>query len=197
MTIHVADTTAIILAGGMGRRMDSQNKGLLTLKDKTLINYVVETLRPQVRNIIISANADIDEYEKTGFAVVQDQFSESLGPLAGIASALETVTTTYAVITPCDSPFIPLQFVSRMAETYKASNADVCIVNDGERIQPLFMFLKTEMTASLKHSLAQSQRKVFAWLNSVSTIEVDFSDFPGAFININTPEDLKIAEKHA
>ncbi|MDH5218209.1 MAG: molybdenum cofactor guanylyltransferase [Gammaproteobacteria bacterium] len=196
MTIHVADTTAIILAGGMGRRMDSLNKGLITLKNKSLINYVIETLTPQVSDIIISANADINEYRKTGFAVVQDQFSESLGPLAGIASALELVTSTYAVITPCDSPFIPPQFVSRMAQVYQNSNADVCIVNDGERAQPLFMFLKTEMKTSLLHSLEQSQRKVFAWLNSVSTIEVDFSDFPGAFININTPQDLITAEKH-
>lgn len=197
MTIHVADTTAIILAGGMGRRMELQNKGLLMLKNKSLVTHVIETLTPQVSNIIISANADIDEYKKTGFAVIQDQFSESLGPLAGIASALETVTTTYAVIAPCDSPFIPPQFVSRMAAMYQANNADVCIVNDGERVQPLFMFLKTEMKASLRHSLEQSQRKVFAWLNSVSAIEVDFSDSPGAFININTPEDLEIAEKYA
>ena len=195
MTNIIADTTAIILAGGMGRRMDSKNKGLLALKGKLLISHVIDILAPQVENIIISANADIEQYEKTGFPVITDNFTESLGPLAGITSALSLVETKYAVITPCDSPFIPKDFVARMVEVYEKNNADVCIVNDGERLQPLCMFLRTELKSSLESALEQSQRKVFAWLKSVNTVEVDFSGSPMSFININTLEDLQLAER--
>lgn len=192
----VNDTTAIILAGGKGRRMQAANKGLVKLGDKPLIGHVIERIKKQVAHIIISANADIPQYASFGYPVISDDLSEFQGPLAGIHSALKATTTRYAIIMPCDSPFIPEDFVVRMAQGYQASKAEVSIVNDGERTQPLFMFLETSQKSALEKTLKQGTRKVYSWLKSMKSSEIDFSDRPRAFININTPEELVVAGKN-
>ena len=54
--------TAVILAGGRAQRMGGQDKGLLPVYGKPMIEYVIEALRSQVGQIIISANRNLDRY---------------------------------------------------------------------------------------------------------------------------------------
>jgi molybdenum cofactor guanylyltransferase len=191
----IKDTTAIILAGGKGRRMNESNKGLMLFGKKPLIAHVIARIKPQVADILISANAEIAQYQSFGYPVISDQLMEFQGPLAGIESALKSARTKYAVVLPCDSPFIPMDFVQRMARDYVASKADVVIVHDGKRTQPLFMFLPVELKHSLEKSLRQGVRKVYSWLEGLKIHAIDYSDQTEAFININTPNDLKQAEE--
>ncbi|MEZ0273190.1 MAG: NTP transferase domain-containing protein, partial [Methylophilaceae bacterium] len=74
--------TGIILAGGMGRRMGGVDKGLVPFQGKPLVTHVLERLRPQVDEILVNANREIDTYAKFGYPVVPDAIGGFAGPLA-------------------------------------------------------------------------------------------------------------------
>ena len=48
--------TGLVLAGGMGRRMDSRDKGLVKFRGKAMAAHVIERLAPQVDSLILNAN---------------------------------------------------------------------------------------------------------------------------------------------
>ena len=58
--------TGLILAGGMGRRMDSRDKGLVEFRGKPMVAHVIERLAPQVDSLIINANRSLAEYGAFG-----------------------------------------------------------------------------------------------------------------------------------
>ena len=66
------EVTAVILAGGRAQWMGEQDKGLLQVLGKPMIEYIIEILQPQVGQIIISANHNPESYQQYGFPVVPD-----------------------------------------------------------------------------------------------------------------------------
>jgi len=100
------EITVVILAGGRGRRMDAQDKGLVVLYGQPLIEYVIKAISPQNSNILINANQNIEQYQHYGYPVVSDQITGFQGPLAGVATAMERVKTPYILTLPCDAPFV-------------------------------------------------------------------------------------------
>lgn len=186
--------TGVILAGGLARRMNGVDKALLQLSGNTLIRHISNILEPQVDQLIINANRNLDTYKNLGYTVLSDIIEGYAGPLAGIATALQSVTTTHILIVPCDSPFIYQDLVSRFSKAYIETNADICVAHDGKRLQPVFALIKKETLPSLLKYLADDQHKIDTWYNQQNMATVDFSDQKETFININTPEDLEKAE---
>ncbi len=186
--------TGIILAGGLARRMGGIDKALLSLSGTILIRHILDILKPQVDHIVINANRNHDQYEKLGHTVLSDTISGYVGPLAGMATALQFVSTSHILVVPCDSPFLEGNLVARFVETHESSKADICVAYDGNRVQPVFALIKSNLLSSLKAYLANGHRKIDTWYNEHTVAHVDFSDHPEMFININTPEDLETAE---
>ena len=62
-TIYNENVTGIILAGGKARRMRGQDKGLIEINGKMMIQYVLDALKTQVKGILINANRNVSEYE--------------------------------------------------------------------------------------------------------------------------------------
>ncbi|WP_240761795.1 NTP transferase domain-containing protein [Nitrosococcus wardiae] len=67
--------TGVILAGGRARRMGEQDKGLITLRGKPLIEYSLTRLKPQVAKLVINANRNIERYQTYGYPVITDKIS--------------------------------------------------------------------------------------------------------------------------
>src|SRR5690554_286709 len=82
-------TTGLILAGGQARRMGNVDKGLQKLSNRPLIEWVLEALQPQVTELMINANRNLEDYHRYGYPVLSDQLSGYHGPLAGIATGLQ------------------------------------------------------------------------------------------------------------
>lgn len=192
MATKFDNITAIILAGGQGRRMNMQDKGLIQIGNDTLVSRLIKTLSPQVNEIIINANRNLDQYRNMGLKIVSDERQDFQGPLSGIASTIKQVTTELVLIVPCDSPFIPQDLIDVLT-TKMTNEIDIVVVNDGERLQPLFMLARKSIGDSLEQYLEEGGRKVQQWLSTQSYISADFSSQHNAFFNINTPDDLNIA----
>ena len=193
--ITINDITGVILAGGQARRMGGQDKGLIQLSNRPMIQHVIDRISPQVNSLIINANRNQAEYESFGYPVISDELNGFCGPLAGFSSALDNISTNYLVTTPCDSPFIPKDMVIRLYNAMDQNNADISVVQTNNRLQPVFCLLKKSLLSSLNSFLELGERKIDKWFVLHNMIAVDFSDESSAFNNINTQDDLSKAEQ--
>jgi molybdopterin-guanine dinucleotide biosynthesis protein A len=183
--------TGVILSGGVARRMGCIDKGLVNINGKPMIEYMINKLEPQVSAIMINANRNEIAYQRYGFPVVADDYTGFNGPLAGMASCLRRVETEYMVTVPCDCPLIPVDLVARLYRDLVAKQADISVVNDGNRIHPVLVMLKKDMLDSMLAYMNEGRRKVDTWLSQHALAETDFSDEADAFYNINNMEDIE------
>jgi molybdenum cofactor guanylyltransferase len=186
--------TGIILAGGRARRMGGQDKGLIQLARKPMIEYVINAIDPQVDAIIINANRNQADYEKYGFPVVADQIEGYCGPLAGMASGLQAAKTPFVVTVPCDSPLIPDDLVQKLFSTLQDKDAEICTPLSNGRLQPVFTLMKSELLPSMLDFLNNGERKIDKWFEKHRLAIADFSEQPETFININSAEELAAIE---
>ena len=183
------NVTGIVLAGGKGTRMGSVDKGLQPLRGKPMVEWVRERLRPQVAEVVINANQNVQVYEQYGHRVVSDQIGGFAGPLAGLHAGLKAATHPLVVTVPCDSPFLPADLVARLEKNL--SGCDLAVAKTGNQAHPVFALMRREVRESLEAFLAQGGRKIDAWYAALKVVEVQFDDEADAFRNINTLEELR------
>ncbi len=186
--------SAVVLAGGAGRRMGGQDKGLLEFDGRPLIEYVLEVLQPRVQQLLISANRNLDTYRRYGVTVVSDAQSGYQGPLAGVASALPHCQGEYLLSVPCDCPFLPAALPSRLLAALEETDSDASIATYQRRAQPVFALLRPRLLPALRRYLASGERKAENFYQEQKLARVDCSDWPEAFFNLNTPADWQQAK---
>ena len=194
--IKANEITGVILAGGRAKRMGGQDKGLIKVNGQTMTELIIEKLLPQTTHLMINANRHLEQYKKFNLPVISDDNStEFNGPLAGMLSALKNCSTKYILSIPCDSPFFPTDLASRLLSALINADADISVVHDGNRMQPVFALIKTELANSLQDFLDKGDRKIDLWYKQHHTVQVDFSDYSEISLNINTPEELQNLEQ--
>jgi molybdenum cofactor guanylyltransferase len=189
MKIELDDITAVILAGGQGRRMGGQDKGLLEIDGRPLAAILIEQLERQGVDIVINANRNHERYRQFGYPVISDQLQDYQGPLAGFASAMTAVDSAWILTLPCDGPLLADDYVARFIEACEREQAPVLVADDGERLQPVHALIRTDLLPSLNRFLDSGDRKIDRWYAQHDFARVDFSDCADMFRNINTPDD--------
>ena len=187
--------TGVILAGGLARRMQQQDKGLILFNNRPMVSYAINAMVQVADEVLINANRSQQEYQQLGYPVFADETQDFSGPLAGIYTAMTKTRSPVILVMPCDSPLMKASHLQKLLDTLEALDADIAVAFDGERLQPVFLALNTSLKDSLKDYLAQGQRKIDRWLQQHKLVKVDFSDNKEVFKNINTPEDLKALEE--
>ena len=186
--------TGVILAGGQARRMNHQDKGLVCYQGRPLVDYAIAALAPLVHETLINANRHYEQYQQFGLPVVADQTDSFDGPLAGILTAMIHSDADVLLIVPCDAPLITTVHLQKLLTVRAELNADIAVAFDGERLHPVFLAIHTRLKTSLQNYLASGDRKVQRWLTQHNTVQVDFSDSPEIFTNINTLAELSLLE---
>lgn len=194
--IDKTEITGLILAGGKGSRMGGKDKGLVLLRGKPLVEYVLETLQAQCDQVVMSVNRNEERYAQYGCRLVRDADNSFPGPLAGIAAALKIIDTRFMVVAPCDSPYLPSDYVSRLAAGLAANpGSRVAAARTNGREQSVFMMIEKKALSDVRQALENGQFAVHRWLNeTMHAVWVDFEDEHG-FENMNRPEDLQQAEQ--
>ena len=185
--------TGLVLAGGQGSRFGGQDKGLIELRGRPLIEHVLSRLAPQVGRVLINANRNIESYAGYGYEVISDTHAGYQGPLAGIASGLHAATSEYLLCVPCDSPLLLTNLAERLYASCTQRGARIAIADDGQRMHPVFALIECALQDSLEDFLAGGERKIIRWMSGHQMITVDFSDAADSFSNINTEDDLDSA----
>jgi molybdopterin-guanine dinucleotide biosynthesis protein A len=188
--------TAVILAGGEGRRMGGEDKGLIEISGRRMVEHVLARIVPQVGRVIINANRNRTSYARLGHSVFSDELNDFQGPLAGVATALAQIDTPFLLTLPCDSPAPPEDLAARLYRALETQQADIAVAHDGQRLHPVFALLRRELLPSLRDYLAAGDRKIDLWFERHHSIAVDFADEAEAFLNVNSPADRTDLERH-
>ena len=185
--------SGLILAGGRGTRMGSIDKGLQIFRGMPMVQHVAMRLLPQVTHLMINANRNLAEYEAICTPVWPDAMLDFAGPLAGLQTGLMHCDTPLLVSAPCDSPFVPVDLVSRLHHRLLEKQADLAVAVTGSADQPqshpVFCLAKTSLLPHLTDYLQHGGRKFNAWYATLSVAHVHFDD-EAAFRNINTLDEL-------
>lgn len=195
MTERTKTAGALILAGGLARRMGGQDKGLVVLAGAPMVSYALCTIQPLVEHCVINANRHLDVYDQFGVPVIKDQLAGHLGPLAGLSAGIEALGTDYVFMCPCDSPFLQAELFHALLAACIETDADLSVPHDGERLQPIFVVVHRRVKGSLDAFLASGQRKIDRWFDELNVTHVPASGFSDSFRNINTDEERLAAEQ--
>ncbi len=181
--------TGILLAGGQGRRMGGVDKGLQLLRGKPMAQHVIERFAPQVDELLINANHNIEQYQWLGYRVIPDAIGGFVGPLAGLHRGLSEAAHPLVVTAPCDSPFLPLDLVAMLHAALEQQNAELAVARTVDQPHPVFCLCRKSVLPSLTAFLQSGGRKIDWWYAQLKVADVDFVD-EAAFRNINTREEL-------
>jgi molybdenum cofactor guanylyltransferase len=198
----MTDVVGVILAGGLSRRMGGGDKGLKTLGGRSILERVIERVRPQVDALVLNANGDPARFAAFGLAVVPDGVEGFPGPLAGVLAGLEWARMNapqarWVASFPGDAPFVPRDLVARFLTATDKDAAELACARSGDQEHPVVGLWPVRLADALRHALAQEgMRKVDRWTARYRLAVIDFADQPvDPFFNANTPEDLAEAER--
>ncbi|RLI34082.1 hypothetical protein DRO56_00060 [Candidatus Bathyarchaeota archaeon] len=195
----------LILAGGRGDRI-GKKKPLLNLGNRSLISYVIEVALEFSDEIyvVINRGDDIEGFRDrlpSRVEVVRD-ITRGKGPLVGIYSGLRHLRSGYSAVLPCDSPFVKVDVMRLLMEKAEGFDAAIPLWPNGY-IEPLHSVYRVEAALrAAEEAIGEGELRVqnmVERLGRVAYIPVEeFKRFdPGllTFFNINTPADLRNAEK--
>lgn len=187
----LSDTTGLILAGGLARRMGGVDKGLQAFAGRPLVSYIIERLRPQVDALMINANRHIDDYRALGYPVIADRLADFPGPLAGLQAGLSAASTTYVLTVPCDSPHFPLNLASTLRQALEARQLPLVYARSDGKEHPVFCLCQRSLLPALNDYLQRGERRVLAWCREQGGEPVDFPGLGKCFANLNTLAELE------
>jgi molybdenum cofactor guanylyltransferase len=171
--------------------MGSVDKGLQTLRGKPMVQHVLERFAPQVDEVLINANQNIDKYQILNHKVIADEIGGYAGPLAGLHRGLSAAAHDLIATVPCDSPFLPLDLIARLYAALNEQHADLTVARTGDQPHPVFCLTHKSVLPGLTAFLESGGRKIDAWYAALKVVEVRFDDEAEAFSNINTVDELR------
>lgn len=196
MGITDKKTAAIILSGGAGTRVSGADKGLQLYQGRALISHVITIIEPQVDEVHLCANRNLERYRRFGFPVHIDDAADYQGPMSGISSALNHYfldsDIQQVLISSCDVPHLPANLLEKLELGLNQNSLifDVSIAHDGARRQNLHCLIKRSAWQSLIDFFDRGGRAMHRWLADANATDVDFSADKHCFVNINTSQRL-------
>jgi len=193
---------AVVLAGGLSRRMGGGDKCLALLGGRPMLDHVLDRLAGQAGQILINANGDPARFGASEIPVVADSIPGFGGPLVGVLAAMEWAKAAAPWVTdvlsvPADGPFLPRDLAIRLKAERAKANAILARAGSSGRANPVVGLWPVSLATELRRAIAVEHiAKVDAWTDRYTIATVMFDDVPiDPFFNANTPEDLVEAER--
>lgn len=195
------EIVAILLAGGLSRRMGGQDKMLRGLGGESILARVIARVAPQVDLLLLNANGDPGRFADFGLPVVADVVGDHAGPLAGLLTGMEWARANapqcpWVVTVPTDAPFLPRDLVQRLMLALEGEGADMACASSGGRHHPVCGLWPVRLAGELRQAMEEGIRKVDIWTGRYKLAVADWSTEPvDPFFNANRPEDIAEAER--
>jgi molybdopterin-guanine dinucleotide biosynthesis protein A len=189
---------AVLLAGGLGRRIGGGDKPLRSLAGRPLLDHVLDRMRPQVGALVLSANGDPARFAAWGLEVVADPLPDYPGPLAGVLAGMRWAAArgfSDIVSVPTDTPFLPPDLVARLAAGREAAGLPLACASSLGRTHPVVGLWRVALAEELEAALRAGMRRIDRWTAGQGIVAVTFAAPPDPFFNVNSPEDLAEAER--
>ncbi len=193
-----------VLAGGLARRMGGGDKGFVEVGGRTILEAVIDRLKPQVSRVILNANGDPARLAAFGLPVVADAVPGFAGPLAGVHAALAWTRANvpearWVATVATDTPFFPADLVQRLLAAVKHQGAELACAASGGQAHPVFGLWPVSMTDALETALVEEGvRKVDVFTARYRLATADYEAAPvDPFFNVNRPDDIAEAKRLA
>lgn len=204
---QIKPRSAVVLAGGRGRRMGMVEKALLEFEGKTILERLLESLFRVVDEVILSVR---DSTQKEKFRQVLEKFPareirfcfdtlEDAGPLEGIRAGLVESRSGYSFVCAGDMPFVNFKVVDLLFE--KAEGHDVALPRwEDRKYEPLHAVYSKRLVPEIEKAFEKGKRSVLTPVFEMKDVVfVEVSEIRKldpqlrTFVNINTIEDMKLA----
>ena len=187
----------VVLAGGKSQRF-GQDKAGVNLGNKTLIEHTLDKIKFKFEDVIIVSN-------KTNFKnykIINDCIEGQLGPLVGVLSAMKWIKKNnkpygWVATFPCDTPFFNIKIIDEFIKFSKTKDSLLYFVKSNKIRHNIFGLWSLKLIEILEKDIIKNNyRKVEKWADKIGVriinIEDNKKDF---FLNINTKDDLIVAER--
>jgi molybdenum cofactor guanylyltransferase len=187
-----------VIAGGKSSRMGGDEKAFLKLGGKKILDLVIGRFEPQVDLLVINANGDATRFSEFGLDVVPDILTDLTTPLAGLHAALNfTVKSGGDILVTCpsDTPFLPIDLSAQLIAAAHSDSA--AIAASAEQQHYIIGAWKVGLIDDLETAISRDGLfRVKDWATRVSASVVRWPHTPfDPFFNVNTRDDLRLAEK--
>lgn len=181
--------SAYILAGGKSSRMGT-DKGLLTLEDKPMVEWIADVLKPLFSTIYILTSHP--GYQYLGLEMLPDTYQNS-GPAAGIETMLRHTQSNLNFLVSCDTPFITKEAISYLME--HAIYHEITIAGFHGKWHPLMGVYHRNIHKNWEQLLKAGNLKIIELIQHFKLNVINTEGLPEftekMFYNLNTPEDIE------
>ena len=193
--------TGVVLAGGAATRYGGLPKGLERVEGRRIIDRVAGALGEVTDELLLVANHPEAETWLPGVPVQRD-IVPNAGGLGGIHAALHRAQNAILIVA-WDMPFVPVALLRRLREL--GDGADVAVPESGSRrgVEPLCAFYAPACLPAIERSLARDDLRVVGFHADVRVARLPADEVSAfgnpelLFMNVNTPDELALAEAHA
>jgi molybdopterin-guanine dinucleotide biosynthesis protein A len=204
MTIDARGIPAVLLAGGLARRMGGGDKPMRIIRGRTILERVIARLKGQCDGLILNANGDPTRFAAFGLPVIADGVADFPGPLAGILAGLDWAAANrpelkWMLSAAADCPFLPRDLVARLSSAREAQGAELAVAASDGQTHPVIGLWSVQLREKLRHALVvEDIHKIDRWTARYPLATVTWPTTPlDPFFNANTVEDIAEAERLA
>lgn len=186
--------SAILLAGGMSRRM-GRDKARLPVEGEPMAARVYRLLSEAFPEVVVVTNRP-EEFPVPGARMVGDRHP-GRGPLEGLASGLEAIQGASALLVACDMPFLTRDLLSFLAS--QEADAEVIVPVSPRGPEPLLAVYSRRVLPVARELLERGERRMEGLMKAVPTWEIPPDQLlphdpeRRAFWNLNYPEEYRAA----
>ncbi|AMD17653.1 molybdopterin-guanine dinucleotide biosynthesis protein MobA [Methanobrevibacter sp. YE315] len=197
--------SCIILCGGQSRRM-GRDKGSMIIQDKPMIKHILSTLNHQIDEAIIVLNdkTRVDKYnefinpEEYSYTItfLEDKIKNK-GPMPGIMTGLEQIKSDYALILPCDSPYVSEKYIktifSELDNNYQAIVPFHDEQNKLKTSEPLHSIYSKKIIPKIEELVREDVLHIKGLIEKIDVkfVLIDNKKIEKKeFRNLNRPEDI-------
>lgn len=181
----------LLLAGGQGRRMGGQDKGLVVWQGRPLIAHLHQKVRGLTDDLIVSCNRNQALYSCYADHLVQDEQADYPGPMAGIRAGLLAARHDCLLVLPCDVPNVDEDLLQAMRHRAAEQPERPLMLREGEHWQPLLCIIPTGLRRSFEQAWVAGERSPGRLMRQLGAIALDCPAGDPRLANLNTPQLLQ------
>ena len=188
-------TAAVILAGGMSRRM-GRDKAALPFGEETMLSHLVHTYQPHFDLTAVSLN-EAGRFDTAGAMEVVDR-RPGEGPMAGLEAAFLDTGADVIFLTGTDLPFGDPALARFLVG--QLGSHDICLIRSDKGPEPLFAVYSARCLPAIRKSLEEGRRSMYTVIAQMDTLELPAEsltqfDVGRILSNVNDPEEYAKALK--
>jgi molybdopterin-guanine dinucleotide biosynthesis protein A len=193
----IKDITGIILSGGQNSRM-GVNKAFLEIEGSRLIDNILAVYKNIFSETIIVTHDPLSYTNFPDTIVVTDIY-KGKGSLGGIYTGLFYASNEYSFVAACDMPSLNTDFILYLID--QTGKYDIIVPELSEGFQSLHAIYSRRCLPAINKMLLADKLKITGFFKEMRMLRITeekikpFNKDGRLFLNINTPEDLKLHQK--